>query len=222
MANLLDINSVTAFCMTTCKTATPEDRLFMRSWVVAAVRDIGPSTKWYKVDKLYPKDFVLCKPDDLVSTASIALYDCNGGEIPFRYNAGTKRIHTDRFLINTETAVQARGAYIDLSEDSFYFYLSSNAVDVAYAEIRYLAMPTDRDGFPLIPEDHLLAYEAFCRWMWGKRQDDNRSKIDQDYSFWVRERDRIKGKQKLPSILEGEAIFKRYLSMISEPSFNSF
>jgi hypothetical protein len=222
MANLLSINEITSFAMTTCKSATPEDRLLFRVWSVAACRDIGPSTKWYKVETLYPKDFVLCKPDDLVSTAAIALYNSGCGQIPYKYNPGAKRVNTSRFMINTEVEVQSRGASIDLSEDSHYFYLSSNATEVTHAEIRYLAMPVDRDGYPMIPEDHLLAYEAFCRWMWAKRQDDNRSKIDQDYQFWVRERDRIKAKSKMPSQLEGEAIFKRYLSLISEPSFNSF
>jgi hypothetical protein len=215
MSKFLSIDECTAFIMTTCKGATAEDRHLFRVWTVAAIRDIGPNRDWVKVEAIYPQDFSFKKPDDHVSTIDITLFGVDNGEIKYRFNHGSKRIRTDRFTVNNDISTES--SIIDLSEDANYFHLSTNASDVSYMLIRYLGMPVDQEGFPLIPESDLLAYEAFSRWMWAKREDDNRSKIDQDYSFWVRERDRIKGNRKMPTIKEATAIFERYMSLVSAP-----
>lgn len=220
--NFLDFKQVLAFSLTTCKGATAEDRLFFSAWIPAAMRDIGPSKDWYKVDVLYPKDFSFKKPDDLVSTCMIALYDSSDQQIKYNYNPGSKRIVPNRFLINTSESTQEITGRIDLSEDSHYFHMGSNGADVSYAMIRYLAMPVDSDGFPMIPEDHLMAYEAYCKYMWSRRENDNQSAIAQNYDIWLRERDRIKGRNKMPSMLEAEGIFSRYLSLIHAPIPASF
>jgi hypothetical protein len=215
--NYLTIEEVTSFCLTTCEGATGEHKLFFKRWIIAAMRDIGPNRSWYKTATLYAKDFTFCKPDDLVSTINIALFDAQGCEIHYKFNQGSKRIFTDRATINGNIISQ-----IELSEDAHYFHLSSNAVDVAQALIRYFAMPIDADGFPIVPENNLLAYEAFCGYMWAKRKKNSQSEIAQSYEIWLRERDRVKGNNKIPSIIEAERIFKKYLSLVSTPTYRDF
>lgn len=218
----MSINEVVVFAMTTCKTATPEDRLLFKVWCVAACRDIGSNKDWYKVTVLYPEDFSFKKPDDLVSTVAISLYDSSDQEIRYNFNQGSKRIFPDRFQINTDSSTAQITGRIDLSEDAHYFHMGTNATEVQYALVRYLGMPVDQEGFPLIREDNLLAYEAFCKYMYAKRVNDNRSEIDQNYSIWLKERDKIKGKNKMPSQVEAEATFARYMSLINAPIYNTF
>jgi hypothetical protein len=215
MSKFLSIDEVVAYSLTTCAGATAEDHHLFRVWVVAACKAIGPNRDWVKVEAIYPRDFSFEKPSDHVSTVDIALYDVNNNKINYRFNHGSKRIRTDRFSVNNDVSTES--SIIDLSEDANYFHLSTNASTVSYMLIRYLGMPVDQEGFPLIQEDDLLAYEAFCRLQYGKRKDDNRSKIDQDYTFWVRELDRVKGRRKMPNPLEASRIFEQYLSLVSSP-----
>jgi hypothetical protein len=215
MSKFLDIDALTALCMTTCKGATAEDRHLFRVWTVMALRDIGPNRDWMKVEAIYPRDFSFEKPSDHVSTIDITLFDVNNNEIKYRYNSGSKRIRTDRFSVNNDVSTES--SIIDLSEDANYFHLSTNAGDVSYMVIRYLGMPVDQEGFPLIPEDDAMAYEAYARFMWGKRQDENRSKIDQDFQFWTIERNKVKGRRKMPTPLEAKRIFEQYMSLVSAP-----
>jgi hypothetical protein len=212
----MTIDNVSAYCLTTCKTATPEDRFLFKTWIITCVRDLGPNRDWVKVSTLYPKDFSFPKPDDLVSTISIALYNASHQELCYNFNNGGQRIHTNRFAIY-EQAINDGDGIIELSEDGFYYHLSTNATDVNYAQIKYLAMPVDEDGFPMIWEGDLMAYEAFCRWMWAKRENDNRSAIAQEYEFWVIHRDRAKGNRKMPNGIERDAIASTWLSLINAP-----
>lgn len=220
MSNFLTLDEVTAFALTTCKTATAEDRLLFRVWCVAACRSIGPNRDWYKTATIYPKDFSFKKPDDLVSTVSIALYDSSSCEVPYIFHTGSKRIHQGRFT--TDIIISDAPACVELSEDANYYHLSTNADTVAAALIRYLGMPVDVDGFPLIPEDDLLAYEAFCRYQWAKREDDNRGKIDQDKYAWEQLRDRIKGNRKMPNGPERDRIAQTWLSLINAPQRTTY
>jgi hypothetical protein len=215
MSKFLSIDELTALAMTVCKGATAEDRHLFRVWCCQAARDIGPNRDWVKVEAIYPRDFSFKKPDDHVSTIDISLFDVGNNEIKYRFNPGSKRIRTDRFSVNSDVSTES--SIIDLSEDANYFHLSTNAGDVSYMLIRYLGMPVDQEGFPLIPEDDALAYQMFCRWMWSLRDDENRSKIEQDFQFWILERNKIKGRRKMPTIREATSIFEKYMSLISAP-----
>lgn len=220
MSNFLTLDETVSFCLTTCKTATAEDRLLFRVWCVAACRSIGPNRDWYKTATIYPKDFSFKKPDDLVSTVSIALYDSSSCEVPYIFHTGSKRIHQGRFT--TDIIISDAPACVELSEDANYYHLSTNADTVAAALIRYLGMPVDVDGFPMVPEDDLLAYECFCQHMWAKREKNSQSEIAQTFDLWLTERNRIKGNRKMPSMVEAEGIFSRYLSLINAPTFKQY
>lgn len=219
MSNYLTIAETSAFCLTTCKGATAEDRHLFIPWIVAAMRDIGSNRDWVKTEVIYPKDFAVAKPGNLVSTIDLALYDSSDQELVYKYQSGKTRIHTNRFLNNI---VNDGEGIIEVSEDGFYFYLSSNATNVAYILVRYFGMPIDQDGYPMIKEDNLLAYHAFCRMMWAMRQDDNRSKIEQETYNWYRERDRVKGNNKMPNGVEATKIAEAWLSLINAPKRPNF
>lgn len=218
----LDINEVTARVALTIGTSTPQDRLIFRTWVVDALRDIGPDSAWVKVCTLYPQNRTFRKPEDITSIIDIALYDSSGTELVYNFNTASTRIHTDRNTLYNEDNIQVLSTRLDLSEDAYYLHMSSNGDGVAYAFIRYFAMPVDRDGMPLVREDNMIAFITYCRWMWAMRKNDNRSEIAQNYDMWLRERDRVKGRNKMPSMVESKQIMASWMNLLTNPTFNTF
>lgn len=228
----LTIDEVTSSVMLVVKEATSEDRLMFKQWVAECMQDIGPSSFWFKSCDLEVHDGSIRKPKDLTSTIDLALYDSAGKELVFKFIANSPgRIHVDRFSINatsiTNTVLTSsvlNFTNIDLSEDVYYFHLGGTSADVLsvdHARISYMAMPVDRQSFPLIPESNLTAYKMFCRWMWSLRQNNNQSFIAQCESSWLMQRNMARGKNKLLDPMRAAEFFKSYLSMVSLPIFNN-
>jgi len=221
----LNINEVTSSVMNVVGEATNEDRLMFKQWVAECMQELGPSSIQLKKVEIEPVDLSFRKPEDLTATVDLALYDVNGNELFYNFIANSPgRIHVDRFAVNASLIIGtsvATFAKVDLSEDVYYFHLGSNGSNVSKMLLSYMAMPVDRQGFPLIPESNLTAYKMFCRWMWALRQNSNQSFIAQAYDMWLREKDRARGRNKMVDPMRAEQFFKKYMSLVSRPIFNN-
>ena len=218
----LNIDEVTAASMAVIEEATQEDRNLFRAWVVECMKDIGPNTSWYKRCELKPKNGSVKKPSDHTATVDIALFDTSDNEVQYTYVPNLAgRVHPDRFaLYDNVTDADVRTTKVDISEDAFYYHFGTNSGLVDSVLIGYLAMPVDREGMPMVPENHLTAYKMFCRWNFAMRKNNNQSFIEQAYGMWLKERDRAKGRGKMPDPFRGKQIFKKYLSMVGTPKFD--
>jgi hypothetical protein len=217
----LNIDEVTAASMAVIEEATQEDRNLFRAWVVECMKDIGPNSSWYKRCELKPKNSSLKKPADHTATVDIALFDSSDNELLYTYVPNLAgRVHPDRFALYDNVTDSTRTTKVDISEDAFFYHLGTNASLVDSALIGYLAMPVDRDGMPMVPENQLTAYKMFCRWNFAMRKNNNQSFIEQAYGMWLKERDRAKGRGKMPDPFRGVQIFKKYLSLVGTPKFN--
>jgi hypothetical protein len=223
MDRFLDIDYVTAMASTIIKGATTEDRVLFKSWVYLGMREIGPSKDNVKVASVLCQDFSIRKPDDYIEGIDIGLFNALGQEMRYRYRPGSERVHNVKYVRNLElpTAGDVTGA-IDLSEDDYYFHVSSNATGVSYAKLRYFSFPIDSKGQPKVPEGQLNAIMHFIRYMWAMSQDDNQSKIENSYMVWQRELSKAKTRNKMPSMIEGKEIAKTWMSMIQKPFFDSY
>ena len=203
----LNINEVTSSVMNVVGEATNEDRLMFKQWVAECMQELGPSSIQLKKVEIEPVDLSFRKPEDLTATVDLALYDVNGNELFYNFIANSPgRIHVDRFAVNASLIIGTSVATF---------------ANVAKMLLSYMAMPVDRQGFPLIPESNLTAYKMFCRWMWALRQNSNQSFIAQAYDMWLREKDRARGRNKMVDPMRAEQFFKKYMSLVSRPIFNN-
>jgi len=217
------MDEVTASAMLICGGATAEDRVIFRQWAWQAQLQIGCTAQWLKTCKLNAKNLSFRKPGDLASTVNVALYNAADQELKFEWNIGVGRIHTDREVLHSAGTQEAVTGRIDLSEDAYYFHLGSNGGDVDYMLIRYLASPIDTNGELLTPEDNILAVTMYIRWMWSLRKGDNQSEIELARDTWYREKDRIYGDNKMPSVLRAnEFALNRFLSLINSYKTKNF
>lgn len=213
---LIPLKEATAFAMSTIATATDEDRNIFGAWICESIKIIGPNRQWLQECILYPEDGSMRKPREMSNVVDIALYDSSNCELIFTYHPDTpSRIHIDRFQIHDITVQNQAFNRIDLSEDAFYFNLGDPQNRVSYAKIRYFAIPTDGNGDLLIPDLYRLPLAIFCRYMWSMRKNDNRSEIDQNYSMWLKESDRVRGRMKMPNQLEARAIASAWLNLFN-------
>jgi hypothetical protein len=220
-SRLLNIDETTASCMAIIKSATDEDRLLFRAWVAECLNQIGPNVAWRENCELTPKSGSVRKPNNHVGTLELGLYDAAGTELRYNFIAkSSARIHTNRFEIRDNLVDTTITGRVDVSEDAYYFHLGTNGTAVDHVKLSYLAMPTDRDGMPMIPENNLTAYKMFCKWQWAMREDTNQSAIAQSYDMWLREFGMARGKNKTPDIHRATQAMKKYLSMISAPKFD--
>lgn len=222
MERYLTVDEVLAHTMTVLKGATEEDKLFMRAWITACQRELGPNSNWTKVARIINNEGILRKPEDMTALISIVLYDNTGKELNHTYQTGAYRIRPDRFQVHDPDQQDQVSYRIDLSEDAHYYTIGTNGGNVAYALIRYFAMPVDREGLPLIIEDNLLAFVMYCRWMWSMRQNNNQSEIDQNYRMWGIHMDRVKGRNKMPDQHLAQQIAKSWLNLLTTPKEPNF
>lgn len=217
MSNVfIPLKEVTALAMSVIGTSTDEDRNIFGAWCVDGIKVIGPSRAWLTECVLYPENGSMRKPKEMSNVVDIALYDSNNYELLFTYHPDApSRIHIDRFQIHDVTVQNQAYDRIDLSEDAFYFNLGDPQSRVSYAKIRYFAIPTDGNGDLLIPDLYRLPLAIFCRYMWSMRKNDNRAEIDQNYTMWLKESDRVRGRMKLPNALEMRAINSAWLNLFS-------
>lgn len=215
------LDEATALAMTYTPSATTEDRLMFRTWVWEAVKQIGPTLHWIKTANLVPKNGSFEKPKDLASTISIALY-AGDTEVSYNYEPAGGRIHTNRYDIHENLVSTELVGRVDLSDDAYYFHLGDNGDMVTKMKIRYYALPLDRNGELLIPEDNLFATSMFCKWSWSMRKGDNQSEQMNARDTWYRELSSIKGRNKMPSRLRASEFFKSYASLINSYKPNTF
>lgn len=217
------MDQCTAFAVASIATATNEDRLLFKNFVYQAYIDIGPNKSWLHECVVPVEDLSIKKPSDLSTLVDMALYNANDCEVPYTFHpSATTRIHVDRFLIHSAVTQQRILTRIDVAEDAWYFNLGSNGSIVSYAKLRYLALPTDKNGDLLIPDYYQMAMMLFCRWMWSMRKNDNRSEIDQNRTYYQVERDKVKGKNKMPSPVEARAIQAAWMSLFNNGSNNKY
>jgi len=217
------MDEVVATAMTLTPGATDEHRVIFRQWCWEGVKQIGPTTHWLKTCNLKVKNLTFKKPSDLASTINVGLYNSSDQELSFEWNIGVGRVHTDRELLHSVTSQEEVTGRIDLSEDAYYFHLGSNGSEVDHMLLRYLAMPVDTNGEMLIPEDNMFAITMFIRWMWSMRKGDNQSEIELSRDTWFREKDRIYGNNKMPSVLRAnEFALNKFMSLLNSFKPNRF
>ena len=78
----IPVDEVIAEACTVIKNVTEQEKIFMRQWAYTALRKIGLTNINIQVsDRLYLDDWSVKKPDNLIRTNDIALYNSNGNEI---------------------------------------------------------------------------------------------------------------------------------------------
>ena len=216
----ITLDEATAFARTLIKEATESDRLLFREWIFQGLMELGVSMAQVKVCTIEAKENRLRLPEDALPRGikNIALYSGNN-EVRYTYNEGVKRIHAnDNTLQNAGTYDPKFGSLVEISMDDYYIHLSSLGDTVTHAKIRYYSLPVDEQGQPKIDKDLRLALALFVRYCWEMRNNDNQSAIDQAYKQWIKERNSKRGKRKMPSELEMQAIERYWLTML--PNFN--
>lgn len=220
---LIPLDEITAEAKSILKDATDHDRLLFRQWAVTALKQLGPTKDNVEIATLYPIDYSMKKPDDCSSAIDIALFTSGDLEIKAKYKSGAQRIHTrtDRNLRDGLYSY-SEGFPVEISEDDYYFNLSTNSNNVAYAILRYYKLPIGDDGLPMIPEVYREAIIQFIRWRWQIRQNENQSAIAQARQDWLIERGTAKGNAKMPSMLEAKTIMNDWVSMIGKNFKDNF
>lgn len=209
------IDEVVSSAVLICPGATDEHRVIFKQWVWTALLQIGPTSHWVKTCRINPKNRSFKKPQDLASVRDIGLYDATGAEVFYEWKGEGGEVHSDRESVHLLVGESDRPMPVYLSEDAYYFHLSSNSPDVDHMMIRYLALPTDTNGLPLIPEDNIFAITMFIRWMWSLRKNDNQAEQMNARDTWYREKDRIFGDNKMPSWFRAKEFGHKFLSLIN-------
>lgn len=199
---------------------TYAEKQMMRQWAYTAQRLIGFSKADVKVSAdIILSDFSAPKPDDLIRTLDLALFLADGTELFVKYKgAGFKlpagandaRIHTDN-----RTAVRK----VAISEDNNFFNVeefTSPDPDNAYIIVKYLGLPLDASGLPLIPEHCKFAIMMYIRFMWEMRQGGGRLGVREAENMWLRHRVTAEAKGKTPDIWEADQIAKTINSLIQK------
>jgi hypothetical protein len=217
----LSLDEVVAEAMTVVPGATSEDELIARQWAYNALRQFGPSNDYIDVATLYPENLTLRKPDDLYKPLDIALFDGTGLELRNKYRAGGQRIHSrNNNLGELTSASDSYDLSVEVSEDDYFFYLSSNGIAVAYAKLRYFRLPVDEHGIPQFPESTRLPVLLFIRYMWALRTG------ARDVSFheqsWKVARNEARGANKVPNGLAYKQFAKEWISMMPNNKFDRF
>lgn len=217
----LTLDQITAEAMSIIPGATSEDRLLAKTWAYIALREIGPSKDNIEVCTLYPQDFVIVKPNDFHSALDIGLFDAQGNEFKSQYRAGKKRIHQSRNLfLDAGVYAPEIGSPIEISEDDFFFHISSNSENVSYVLLRYFKLPVDDEGNPLFPEYTRLAIILFIRYMWSLKTGSRDAAFNEN--SWKMARAEARGKNKMPNGLMFKQFAKEWMSMIPNNRFDRF
>lgn len=207
----LTLDDITAEAMSIIPGATSEEKLYARTWAYRALRQFGPSQNNIEVCDLYPDSFAFTKPDDFISAIDIALYDEADRELKSKYKNGKTRIFQKREPLDDR---------IEISEDDFFFYISTDAADVAKAKLRYYAHPLDKDGNPQFPEYLVIPISLFIRYFWALRN--NESAAQSHEQSWKMAKSEVMGKHRPVSGLRFKQLTKEWNSMINKYNHDSF
>lgn len=217
-------DEVIATAMSVMENADTIDRAFLKQWVYLGLEQIGPNTSWYGEATLYPVEFSFRKPEDMHSPIDIALYDASGTELKYTFKGKGSRIHrSDNDSVNNGNYAPEFGSTVDLSEDAYYFNISSNgtADQVSYAILKYWKFPVDDNGDLLVPVNDTMPLIIFLRYMFYMRKDDKQG-IGLTYPMWLQARREAKASHNTPSILEGSEIARTWNSMIQKQRYRQF
>lgn len=203
------------------------DRAFFKEWIYLGLIELGPNLSWYGEATIYPADFSFKKPSDMHSAIDLALYDSQGKELRYVLRGKGGRIHvSDNEIVNDGAYSPGLGAPIDLSEDSFYYYIGTSAASqmVNAAILKYWKLPVDVYGNLLIPENNVMALVMFIRYMWMMRKagSGNRFDLASAKVSWIASRNEARAQNKMPSMLEGMEIARTWPSMIQKMRFKQF
>jgi hypothetical protein len=223
-SRFVHIDEAVAMAQTLLPENFSKDKAVARAWAYMALRNIGPTSHWFATCVMKPNDnLTMKKPDDMWKAIDIALYDSAGCELRYSYKGLGRRIHSSRSAALREGEYSpVLGAAIDLSEDVHAFHLGSNGSCVAFATLKYLQLPIDTDGMPMIPEGLVLAIAFFIRWMWTVKTNENQSDREISERTYKMERAKALAESNMPSGIELEQIGKEWTSLIGAPQFKSY
>jgi hypothetical protein len=220
----VSINEVTAAAQTVLKASDNMDRNIWKYWAYLAALDLGLSDDEIKVAELTPTNLEAALPEGCRQIIEVSLYDTSDNPLKHKFRTGTDRIYPNdlqNVFTTGDSEVLERIYPVDVSNDNNYIYLGTNGDLVGKIFIRYFAYPVDADGQPMIREEDVLACVYFIRYMDALRQDDNRSKIQQDQLNWFREADRARARKKMSSMTPDKARSIMNSLMKVVPAFTS-
>jgi hypothetical protein len=216
------INEVTALAQTVIPNSDERDRNIWNAWTYQCLLQLGIGDDEIKVAEILPQDYTGLLPEDCRYVIEFSLFDSAGNQLPHSYRTGKQRIYTDTRLPQTATTNGLTNCVpVDVATDATAIHLGTNGENVARILLRYFAYPIDENGMPLIREEDTMACVYFIRYMQGMRQDDNRSKIQQDQQTFFMEADRARARKKMASMSPDKArtVLTSMMSMI--PNFRS-
>ena len=201
MSKYIPLSEVTALAQTVVKTADNYDVNVWRAWVWQCVLNLGISDDEIKVCTLYPKDYIAKLPDDCRQVIEVALYDSEARQLAHVFRTGKRRVFTNQELMLTNEGQATNCVPVDISSDMHNLHLGTTGSDVTSIVVRYFSYPLDeKTGLPLIREEDAMACVYFIRYMQALRDDDNRSKIEQDKMAYYMEADRARARKKMESM----------------------
>jgi len=224
MSKYVPISEVTAFAQTIIKSGDNMDRNIWKYWTYLALLNLGISDDDIKVCTLHPKEFAAALPPDCRQIIEVSLFNSAGYQLAHTFRAGKQRIFTDRRLreeASTTDVTLNDLVPVDVSNDNTHIHLGSNGDSVEHIVVRYFAYPLDQNGDPMVAEEDVMACAYYIRYLTALREDDNRSKIEQDKMDWFREADRARARKKMNSMTPDKAKTLMNQLMSRVPNFRS-
>ena len=212
------IEEVISVAQTVVKASDNTDRNIWKQWVYLATLELGISDDEIKVCTLFPKDFVAKLPSDCRQIIEISLFDGNGQRLLHKFRSGKVRIYPDGMQnVTTNTDGVEQFFPVDVSNDSYNLFLGSNGANVTQIALRYFAYPVDANNMPMVRDEDIMACVYYIRYMQALRDDDNRSKIEQDRMAWFMESDRAKARKKMESMTpdKSRSLMKSMMSLVT-------
>jgi hypothetical protein len=202
MSRYTTIEEVTAVAQTVVKSSDNYDRNVWRHWVFLATLELGIADDEIKVCEIIPNNGIGKLPDDCRHIIELSLADTAGAQMVHKFRTGKNRIYANNQLLETATTNGSPSQFVpvDVSHDAYNIHLGTNGENVGRIIIRYFAYPLDINNVPMVREEDVMACVYFIRYMQALRDDENRSKIEQDQVNWFREADRAKARKKMASM----------------------
>ncbi|KKN46954.1 hypothetical protein LCGC14_0667780 [marine sediment metagenome] len=217
-SKFITIDEVVASAAAIAKGATDQERHLMRQWVYDGNAEVGFSKLNMKVSKqLELDDYSTAKPLDHVRTLELALYDSNDREMMTRFKGYGKNEDFDVGVARTHEDVREVISIINITEDNDFFHteqFDNETPEDAYIITKYLAVPVDDNGWPLIPASSKLSVMLYVKWMLALREDKD-SRIEEKQ--WRVAKAAAYGKLQTPDIYEAREIAMKIHSMIDKP-----
>lgn len=208
-----------------------QHRNLFRTWADDANKSIGVihNLNLKDAENIPIKDFAFPIPCDYLEPLEIVL---KGGS-----NINGKQFHLPLLVVNNaitslpSNAGSAQGsrAIINISEQVDQFVLTSNSnrkASFTHADLKYYALPTDEEGFPLIEQYNKRAIEAYIEYMFvkrerhrmrGKQDAPPQSEVSYLYNQWLTlKADAITKKNRL-NVLEADEVVRKWITLLPQP-----